>query len=165
MDGVILALAQEGASIEWCNPRQWKLSVDVLWARKHCERLCGDLWAVHQKKCTLGKIETSSRLARDEITNLWVKLCNLCSVNCHDSRAHGNEWHKPFTWLVGLWLVWVWSSTGFGWFGYRGETSELCLDWLQGLDLWALFGSGYRGKTSELVVLGYSWITEVQCHA
>jgi hypothetical protein len=41
---------------------------------------CGDLLAVHQRKCTLGKMETSSRLARDEIINLWVKLCNHCRV-------------------------------------------------------------------------------------
>jgi hypothetical protein len=54
--------------------------VDVLWAGKRCEKLCGDLLAVHQTKCTLGKMETSSRLASDEITNLWVKLCNLCRV-------------------------------------------------------------------------------------
>jgi hypothetical protein len=31
---------------------------------------CGDLLAVHQRKCTLGKMETSSRLASNEITNL-----------------------------------------------------------------------------------------------
>jgi hypothetical protein len=29
----------------------------------------------------------------------------LRSVNCHDSRAHGHEWHGPFTRLVGIWLV------------------------------------------------------------
>jgi hypothetical protein len=29
---------------------------------------------------TLGKMETSSRLDSDEITNLWVKLYNLCRV-------------------------------------------------------------------------------------
>jgi hypothetical protein len=28
----------------------------------------------------------------------------LQSVNCHDSRAHGCEWHGPFTQLVGVWL-------------------------------------------------------------
>jgi hypothetical protein len=80
MDGVILALAQKGASVGWCNPQQRNLSVDVLRAGKRCVRLCGDLLAVHQRKCTLSKIETSSRLASDEITNLWVKLCNLCRV-------------------------------------------------------------------------------------
>jgi hypothetical protein len=42
--------------------------------------LRGDLLVVHQRKCTLGKMETSSRLVSDEITNLWVKLCNLCRV-------------------------------------------------------------------------------------
>jgi hypothetical protein len=50
--------------------------VDVLQAEKRCERLCGDLLVVHQRKCTLGKMETFSVLASDEITNLWVKLCN-----------------------------------------------------------------------------------------
>jgi hypothetical protein len=54
--------------------------VNILRAGKRCEKLCGDLLAVHQRKCTLGKIETFSRLASDEITNLWVKLCNLYRV-------------------------------------------------------------------------------------
>jgi hypothetical protein len=80
MDGVILTLAQEGASAGWCNPQRWNLSVDVLRVGKRCERVCGDLLAVHQRKYTLGKMETSSRLASDEITNLCVKLCNLCRV-------------------------------------------------------------------------------------
>jgi hypothetical protein len=62
--------------------------VDVLWAGKHYEGLCGDLLVVHQRKCILGKMETSSRFASDKITNMWV---NLQSVNCHDSRAHGHE--------------------------------------------------------------------------
>jgi hypothetical protein len=54
--------------------------VIILRAGKHCERICGDLLAVHQMKCTLGKLETFSRLASDEITNLWVKLCTLYRV-------------------------------------------------------------------------------------
>jgi hypothetical protein len=29
----------------------------------------------------------------------------LQSVNCHDSCAHGHEWHGPFTRLVGLDLL------------------------------------------------------------
>jgi hypothetical protein len=44
------------------------------------KKLFGDLLTVHQRKCMKGKIETFSRLASDEITNLWVKLCNLCKV-------------------------------------------------------------------------------------
>jgi hypothetical protein len=43
-------------------------------------KLCGDLLAVLQRKCTLGKMETFSRLASDEIMNLWVKLGNLYKV-------------------------------------------------------------------------------------
>jgi hypothetical protein len=58
MDGVILVLAQEGASVGWRNPQWCNLSVDVLRAGKRCERLCGDLLAVHLRKYTLGKIET-----------------------------------------------------------------------------------------------------------
>jgi hypothetical protein len=44
--------------------------VNILRARKRCEKLCGDLQAVHQRKCTLGEMEIFSRLASDEITNL-----------------------------------------------------------------------------------------------
>jgi hypothetical protein len=75
MDGVLLTMAQEGALYDGVIH-----SVIVLWAGKHCERLCGDLLALHQRKCTLGKIETLSRLASDEVTNLWVKLYNLYRV-------------------------------------------------------------------------------------
>jgi hypothetical protein len=39
-----------------------------------------DLLAMHQRKCTLGKNGDFSVLASDEITNLWLKLCNLCRV-------------------------------------------------------------------------------------
>jgi hypothetical protein len=62
------------------------------------------------------------------------------SVNCHDSRAHGHERHGPLARLV-----------GYGWFG-SGR--------VLGLD-----GFGYRGETYKPVTLGYSWVTEVQCHA
>jgi hypothetical protein len=60
--------------------QQWNLSMNILWAGKCCERLCGDLLAMHQMKRTLGKMETFSHLASGEITNLWVKLCNFCRV-------------------------------------------------------------------------------------
>jgi hypothetical protein len=59
-DGVILTLAQEGASIGWCNPQRSNLGVDVLRAGKRCESLCGDLLTVDLRKCTLGKMETLS---------------------------------------------------------------------------------------------------------
>jgi hypothetical protein len=44
------------------------------------KKLCGDLLVVQQRKCMLGRMETFSRLASDEIINLWVKLCN--SAEC-----------------------------------------------------------------------------------
>jgi hypothetical protein len=44
--------------------------MNILRAGKHCEGLCSDLLAVHQRKCTFGKMETFSRLASDKITNL-----------------------------------------------------------------------------------------------
>jgi hypothetical protein len=103
----------------------------------------------------------------------------LQSVNYHDSHAHGHERHGSFTRLV-----------GYGWFGsgqvlgldgffcyrgltcelylffcYRGETCELCLIWLQGVRPVSYVWSGYRHETRKPVALGYSWVTEVQCHA
>jgi hypothetical protein len=42
----------------------------------------------------------------------------LQSVNYHDSRAHGQERHGPFTRLVGVWLRWFWLGlSGSSWFG------------------------------------------------
>jgi hypothetical protein len=64
--------------------------VNILRSGKRYERLCGDVLAVHEQKCTLGKLETFSHLASDE--------------NCHDSGAHGRERHGPFTQLVGICL-------------------------------------------------------------
>jgi hypothetical protein len=89
----------------------------------------------------------------------------LQSVNCHDSRAHGHERHGPFTRLV-----------GYGWFGsgrvlgldgfcYRGETCEFCLVLAIGVRPVSFVWSGYRAETYKPVALGYSWVTEVQCHA
>jgi hypothetical protein len=63
----------------------------------------------------------------------------LQSVNCHDSHAHSQERHGPFTrlvefgWfgsrrvlgLVGL-ATWVRPVSSI-WFGYMGETYKLCL--------------------------------------
>jgi hypothetical protein len=63
----------------------------------------------------------------------------LQSVNYHDSRAHGHERHGPFTRLVGYgWFGFDRVLGLFGlatrvrpvssiWFGYWGETYELCL--------------------------------------
>jgi hypothetical protein len=70
MDGVILTLAQEGASVGWCNLQRLNLGVDVLQVGKHCERLCDDLLAVHLRKCTLGKMET--------LSHRWVMESPTC---------------------------------------------------------------------------------------
>jgi hypothetical protein len=60
----------------------------------------------------------------------------LQSVNCHDSDDHGHERHEPFTRLVGygwfgsgrvLGLPIGVSHVSYVWFGYKGETWELCL--------------------------------------
>jgi hypothetical protein len=60
MDGVILTLAQEGASVG-CYFCSGEISVWMcLWAGKSCEKLCGDLLAVHLRKCMMGKMETLS---------------------------------------------------------------------------------------------------------
>jgi hypothetical protein len=92
----------------------------------------------------------------------------LQSVNCHDSRAHGHEWHGPFTRLVGVWLVWfklsLLLSSWFGsWYaagakpmcmvldsGYRGETYELCSVLATGVTPVSFGHFGYRGETCEL---------------
>jgi hypothetical protein len=89
----------------------------------------------------------------------------LQSVNCHDSHAHDHERHGPFTRLV-----------GYGWFGsgrvlgldgfcYRGETCELYLVLATGVRPVSFVWPGYRGETCKPVALGYSLVTEVQCHA
>jgi hypothetical protein len=64
--------------------------------------------------------------------------------------------------MVGLSLVkcWVWIV-----FGYMGETYELCLVLATGVRTVSFVWSGYRGETCKPVALGYSWVTEVQCHA
>jgi hypothetical protein len=60
MDGVILTLAQEGASVG-CDFHSGETSVCMcLRAGKCCEKLYGDLLAVHLKKCMMGKMETLS---------------------------------------------------------------------------------------------------------
>jgi hypothetical protein len=50
-------------------------------------------------------------------------------------------------------------------FGYMGETCELCLVLATGVRTVSFVWSGYRGETCKPVALGYSWVTEVQCHA
>jgi hypothetical protein len=53
----------------------------------------------------------------------------LQSVNCHDSCAHGHEWHGPFTQLVGLWWFGSGWVTGSSWFGlwYVAGTKPVCM--------------------------------------
>jgi hypothetical protein len=54
----------------------------------------------------------------------------LQSVNYHDSRAHGHEWHEPFTRLVrGLvGMVQVGSSQSGSW--YAASAKHACMFWL-----------------------------------
>jgi hypothetical protein len=73
-------MAQGGASVG-CDFRSGEISVWMF---------CGlgnDVknYVVISWPCTKGSVHgakwrLSSRLASDEITNLWVKLCNLCRV-------------------------------------------------------------------------------------
>jgi hypothetical protein len=51
----------------------------------------------------------------------------LQSVNCHDSHAHGQERHGPFTRLVGM--VWVGPSRSGLW--YAVGAKSVCMFWLQ----------------------------------
>jgi hypothetical protein len=80
MDGVILILAQEGASVgcDFCS------GATLVWTFCGLGNVVKD-YVVISWPCTKGSVHgakwrLSSRLASDEITNLWVKLCNLCSV-------------------------------------------------------------------------------------
>jgi hypothetical protein len=60
IDGVILSLAQEGASVG-CDFRSDETSVWMFCGLgKICEKLCGDLLAIHLRKCMMGKMETLS---------------------------------------------------------------------------------------------------------
>jgi hypothetical protein len=74
-----LALAQEGVSVG-CDFHSGETLVLLFCGLENTVKDCGDLLAMHQRECMLGKMEMFSRLASDEITNLWVKLCNLCRV-------------------------------------------------------------------------------------
>jgi hypothetical protein len=51
----------------------------------------------------------------------------LQSVNCLDSRAHGHEWHGPFTRLVGnlVGTVWIGSSRSGLW--YVAGAKPVCM--------------------------------------
>jgi hypothetical protein len=89
----------------------------------------------------------------------------LQSVNCHDSRAHSHEQHGPLTRLVGYGCFWSGQVLGLDGFCYRGETCELCLVLATRVRPVSFDWSGYRGETCKPVALGYSWVTEVQCHA
>jgi hypothetical protein len=54
---------------------------------------------------------------------------------------------------------------GLDGFYYRGETYELYLVFAAGVRPVSFVWSGYRDETYKLVALGYSWVTEVECHA
>jgi hypothetical protein len=60
MDGVILTLAQEGDSVG-CDFHSDETSVWMFCGlEKAVKKLCGDLLAVHLRKCMMGKMETLS---------------------------------------------------------------------------------------------------------
>jgi hypothetical protein len=52
---------------------------------------------------------------------------------------------------------------GYGWFGF-GQVLGL-VGLATGVRPVSSVWFGYRGETCELVALGYSWVTEMQCHA
>jgi hypothetical protein len=143
-DGVDLSpsLATRGGLRRKWLPQRWNLSVNILRAGKRCEKLCGDLLVVQQRKCTLGKLKTFSRLAGDEMTNLWVKLCNLCRVSTvmiamlTIMRGHG-----PFPRLVGFgWVGFVRLESSCVGSWYAADVEHVCIIWLQVGCLWALVG-------------------------
>jgi hypothetical protein len=58
MDWVyLLAMAQEGASVG-CDFHSGETLVWMLYGLGNVVKDCGDLLAVHQRKCTRGKMET-----------------------------------------------------------------------------------------------------------
>jgi hypothetical protein len=78
MDGVILTLAQEGASVG-CDFRSGET---LVWTFCGLGNAVKD-YVVISWPCTKGSVHgakwrLSSRLSSDKITDLWVKLCNLC---------------------------------------------------------------------------------------
>jgi hypothetical protein len=76
----LLAMAQDGASVG-CDFHSGETSVWIFCGLGNAVKN----YVVISWPCTKGSVHgakwrLSSRLASDEITNLWVKLCNLCRV-------------------------------------------------------------------------------------
>jgi hypothetical protein len=76
----LLAMAQEGASVG-CD---FHSGETLVWMFRRMGNVVKD-YVVIFWSCTKGSVHgakwrLSSRLASDKITNLWVKLCNLCRV-------------------------------------------------------------------------------------
>jgi hypothetical protein len=91
----------------------------------------------------------------------------LQSINCHDSRAHGHERHRPFTRLVGVWLGLCGSSQFSSWYAAGVKLVCMVLGLVTGgMHVSVGFGTGgmhvsvglfgYRCDSCELVALGYS---------
>jgi hypothetical protein len=80
MDGVILTLAPEGASVG-CD---FHSGETLVWTFCGLGNAVKDYvvisWPCTKESVHGAKWRLSSRLASDEITNMWVKLCNLCRV-------------------------------------------------------------------------------------
>jgi hypothetical protein len=120
--------------------------VNILWAGKHCERLCGDLLVVHLRKCTLGKMETLSHQPVGKVVQ------PLQSVNCHDSSAHGHERHRPFTPLVGIWWDGSGRVTGSSWFGSWNAAGEKPVCMVLGLAIGGMSASSIGLATGGVSV-------------
>jgi hypothetical protein len=76
----LLAMAQEGASVG-CDFYNGEISVWMFCGLGNVVKNYVVIsWPCTKESVHRAKWRLFSLLARDEITNLWVKLCNLCRV-------------------------------------------------------------------------------------
>jgi hypothetical protein len=76
----LLAMAQEGASVG-CDFRSGETLVWMFCGLGNAvKNYVVIFWPCTKGSVHVAKRRLSSRLASDEITNLWVKLCNLYRV-------------------------------------------------------------------------------------
>jgi hypothetical protein len=72
----LLAMAQDGTSVG-CDFRSGETSVWMFCGLGNAVNIS---WPWTKGSVRRAKWRLFSRLASDEITNLWVNLCNLCRV-------------------------------------------------------------------------------------